>query len=176
MAAMPAPLETPLVGEAAFRQALGRFASGVTFVTAAVDGEPHGLVVSAFTSVSLDPPLVAFCPSRASLTWRRMRGAARFGVNVLSERHAAFVERAAPAGADRFAGLAHAPTASGVPELEGAAAFLECAWVDEHPAGDHWIVLGRVLELRADPAAPPLVVAGGRLGGFREAVSPASSR
>jgi flavin reductase (DIM6/NTAB) family NADH-FMN oxidoreductase RutF len=167
VAAVPAPVLPDAVDEAAFRHALGRFPSGVTFVTAAVDGEPLGLVVSSFTSVSLDPPLVAFCPSRASLTWRRMRAAGRFGVNVLGEEHAAFVERAAPAGADRFRGLAHEPSASGVPIVRGAAAFVECGWHDEHPAGDHWIVVGRVVCLRADRSVAPLVVSGGRLGGLR---------
>ena len=166
MGALPAASHEPPVGAAAFRRALGRFASGVTFVTASVDGEPLGLVVSAFTSVSLDPPLVAFCPSRASLTWRRMRAAGRFGVNVLAEDQAGFVERAAPPGADRFGGVGHGWTASGVPVLEGTAAFVECDIFDEHPAGDHWIVVGLVRSLRADAARPPLVAADGTLGGF----------
>jgi flavin reductase (DIM6/NTAB) family NADH-FMN oxidoreductase RutF len=160
-----APVLEP-VSERAFRQALGRFASGVTFVTATVGGQPLGLVVSAFSSVSLEPPLVAFCPSRASLTWRRMRGAGRFGVNVLSEEQAAFVERAAPAGADRFAGVGYELTPAGVPALRGAAAFVECGFADEHPAGDHWIVLGRVVGVHVDAEAAPLVVSDGRLGGF----------
>src|SRR5207237_5611730 len=86
-----------------FRDALGRFATGVAFVTAAPDGEPAGLIVNSLTSVSLEPPLVAFCPARNSLTWQRMRRTGRFGVNVLGQQHEAFVRRATPAGADRFA-------------------------------------------------------------------------
>jgi 3-hydroxy-9,10-secoandrosta-1,3,5(10)-triene-9,17-dione monooxygenase reductase component len=65
----------------AFRDALSRFATGVAFVTAAPDGEPAGLIVNSLTSVSLEPPLVSFCPSRSSLTWSRIRRAGRFGVN-----------------------------------------------------------------------------------------------
>ena len=80
----------------AFRDALARFATGVAFVTAAPGGEPAGLVVNSLASVSLDPPLISFCPSRGSLTWRRMRRAGRFGVNVLARHHEDFVARATP--------------------------------------------------------------------------------
>src|SRR5947209_7732673 len=80
-------------------------ATGVTFITAAPDGKPAGLIVNAFTSVSLEPPLVAFCPSRSSLTWSRMRRTESFAVNVLGQHHEHFVARATPAGADRFVDL-----------------------------------------------------------------------
>ena len=87
----------------ALRIAFGRWATGVAFVTAKVDGHPLGLIVSTFAAVSLDPPLVSFCPSRDSLTWRRMRHADRFAVNVLEAGHGDFARRAAEPGADRFA-------------------------------------------------------------------------
>src|SRR5205807_2140913 len=70
-----------------FRDALARFATGVAFITAAPDGEPAGLIVNSLTSVSLEPPLVSFCPSRSSLTWSRMRQTKRFAVNVLGRQH-----------------------------------------------------------------------------------------
>ena len=89
----------------AFRDALGRFPTGVAFVTAVPDGEPAGLIVSSLTSVSLEPPLLSFCPSRGSLTWSRMRRTQRFGVNVLGRRHERFARSASPPGADRFAGV-----------------------------------------------------------------------
>jgi hypothetical protein len=95
----------PLLDTRSFRDALGRLATGVVFVTAAPDNEPFGLIVNSLTSVSLQPPLVSFCPSRSSLTWRRMREAGRFGVNVLGHRHKGFVAHAIPAGADRFAAV-----------------------------------------------------------------------
>ena len=88
-----------------FRDALARFATGVAFVTAAPDGQPAGLIVNSLTSVSLEPPLVSFSPSRSSLTWSRMRRTGRFGVNILARQHERFAKRATPAGADRFAGL-----------------------------------------------------------------------
>ena len=87
-------IEEPIAG--AFRTALGRFPTGVAFVTAVPDGEPAGLIVSSLTSVSLEPPLLSFCPSRRSLTWSRMRRTQRFGVNVLGRRHERFATRRGP--------------------------------------------------------------------------------
>jgi len=156
--ALPAPVDPRRVPDArAFRDALGRFATGVAFVTAAPDGEPSGLIVNSLTSVSLDPPLVAFCPSRRSLTWARMRRARRFGVNVLGRRHERFARRVAPAGADRFADLDWETGRGGVPLLTDALAVLECETVAEHPAGDHSIVVGRVEALRIAAIDEPLL-------------------
>jgi 3-hydroxy-9,10-secoandrosta-1,3,5(10)-triene-9,17-dione monooxygenase reductase component len=140
-----------------FRDALGRFATGVAFVTAAPGGEPTGLIVNTLTSVSLEPPLVSFCPARSSLTWSRMRRAGRFGVNVLGRQHERFAVRATPAGADRFAGLDWELGRHGVPLVADALASLECEIYAEHRAGDHWIVVGRVDELRISPTDEPLV-------------------
>jgi 3-hydroxy-9,10-secoandrosta-1,3,5(10)-triene-9,17-dione monooxygenase reductase component len=140
-----------------FRDALGRFATGVAFVTAAPHGEPAGLIVNSLTSVSLEPPLVSFCPSRSSLTWSRMRRSGRFGVNILGRQHQPFARRAIPAGSDRFAGLDWEPGSSGVPLLTDALASLECEIVAEHPTGDHSIVVGRVHSLRISPINDALV-------------------
>jgi 3-hydroxy-9,10-secoandrosta-1,3,5(10)-triene-9,17-dione monooxygenase reductase component len=150
----------------AFRAALGRYATGVAFVTAAPGGEPAGMIVNSLASVSLHPPLVSFCPSRSSLTWARMRRARRFGVNVLGSRHERFARRATPAGADRFAGLDWELGHGGVPLLADALAALECEIVDEHPAGDHWIVVGRVDGLRVPPPQGPLVFFAGEFDGL----------
>jgi 3-hydroxy-9,10-secoandrosta-1,3,5(10)-triene-9,17-dione monooxygenase reductase component len=140
-----------------FRDAFGRYATGVAFVTAAPDGEPAGLIVNSLSSVSLQPPLLSFCASRHSLTWSRMRRARRFGVNVLRWQHERFATRATPAGADRFDGLDWELGCGGVPLLTDALATLECEIVAEHPVGDHWIVVGRVDHLRASPISAPLV-------------------
>jgi 3-hydroxy-9,10-secoandrosta-1,3,5(10)-triene-9,17-dione monooxygenase reductase component len=105
-----------------FRDALAKFATGVAFITAAPDGESAGLIVNSLTSVSLVPPLVSFCPGRSS----RMRRARRFGVNVLGRQHEWFAQRAAPAGADRFAGVDWELGHGGVPLLTDALASLEC--------------------------------------------------
>jgi 3-hydroxy-9,10-secoandrosta-1,3,5(10)-triene-9,17-dione monooxygenase reductase component len=161
--AAPAPV-APAPEARSFRDALGRFATGVAFVTAAPDGELAGLIVNSLTSVSLEPPLVSFCPSRSSLTWSRMRRAGRFGVNVLGRQHERFAMRATPAGADRFAGLNWELGPRGVPLLTDAFATLECEILAEHPAGDHWIVVGRVTTSAPSPLKDPLVFFAGAFG------------
>jgi 3-hydroxy-9,10-secoandrosta-1,3,5(10)-triene-9,17-dione monooxygenase reductase component len=150
-----------------FRDALGRFATGVAFVTAAPGGEPAGLIVNSLASVSLEPLLVSFCPSRSSLTWSRMRRTGRFGVNVLARRHELFAIRAARPGADRFAGLDWELGRRGVPLFTDALTGLECEIVAEHPAGDHWIGLGRVQHLRMSPMDEPLLFFAGAFAGMR---------
>ena len=151
----------PATAERAFRRALGRFATGVTLITA-----PGGasLVVNAFMSVSLDPPLVAFSVGHSSLTWRRMRRSARLGINVLDSSVDDVRDRARP-GADRLAGL-EVRDAHGVPRLAQATAFLVADVVDERAVGDHVLVTCAVLEADSDDNRRPLVFFGGALGSF----------
>jgi flavin reductase (DIM6/NTAB) family NADH-FMN oxidoreductase RutF len=144
----------PALDERRLRDGFGRFATGVAFVETRVGGVPLGLIVSSFAAVSLDPPLVSFCPARDSLTWRRMRKAGGFTVNVLGAGHGGFARRAAAPGADRFA-----------EPLEDTLAVMECDRVAEHAAGDHWIVVGRVRELSVLDGSP-LVYFRGRFGAF----------
>jgi flavin reductase (DIM6/NTAB) family NADH-FMN oxidoreductase RutF len=151
----------------AFRDALGSYATGVAFVTAAPDGKPTGLIVNSLTSVSLDPPLIAFSPARASLTWQRMRRTGRFGVNVLGGHHEAFARRAIPAGADRFAGIDWEFGPGGAPLLSDALATLECEIIAEHAAGDHWIVVGLVDGLHTRRTRSPLIFFAGAFEALR---------
>lgn len=150
----------------AFRDALGRFPTGVAFVTAMPDGEPAGLIISSLTSVSLEPPLLSFCPSRSSLTWSRMRRTQRFGVNVLGRRHERFARSASRPGADRFAGVDWELGPRGMPLITDALAALECDIAAEHPAGDHWIVVGQVHSIHMSPPDDPLVFFAGTIGGL----------
>jgi flavin reductase (DIM6/NTAB) family NADH-FMN oxidoreductase RutF len=144
--------------ERAVRAAFGRFATGVAFVSADVEGTPHGLIVSSFAAVSLRPPLVSFCPAMDSMTWRRMRRAGRFTVHVLDETRGPFVRQAAEPGADRFA----EPDA-----LRRAVAVIVCDVEAEHAAGDHWIVVGRVRRLWTPRGGrAPLIYFAGRFGRF----------
>lgn len=168
---MAAPAEAhlrPRLEPRALRDALGRFATGVAFITAAPGGQPAGLIVNSFTSVSLEPPLVSFSPARSSLTWSRMRRAGRYGVNVLGRQHELFVAQAAPAGADRFAGLDWTPGRSGVPLLTDALVRLECEIVAEHVAGDHSIVVGQVSYLDISPRSDPLVFFAGEFASVQQ--------
>jgi 3-hydroxy-9,10-secoandrosta-1,3,5(10)-triene-9,17-dione monooxygenase reductase component len=150
---MSQPLQAAAVAPADLRRAASRFATGVALVTAPGS---LALVVNSFFSASLEPPLVAFTPSRASLTWRRMRRTGRFGVSVLDAAHVSSIRERARPGADRLAGL-DLELLDGVPVLRDALAALVCTLDAEHPAGDHSIVVGRVLAIRHGDARPPLV-------------------
>src|SRR5438874_190454 len=166
---LAAPVPAAPAPEArSFRDALGRFATGVAFVTAAPDGEPAGLIVNSLSSVSLEPPLISFCPSRSSLTWSRMRRTGRFAVNILGQQHKPFATRATPASADRFAGIDRQFGDTGVPLLTDALASFECAIVAEHPTGDHWIVVGQVNNLHVSPVSDPLIFFAGAFGAPRQ--------
>ena len=162
----PAPPPPPLgPGEAKFRQVLGHFATGVTVVTS-VDGDgPIGLAVNSFTSVSLDPPLVAICVNRASTTWPRIRTVGHFTVNILGADQEA-VSRTFASTADRFLGIGWRPSPSGGPVLDGALAWIDAAIDAEHDAGDHILVVGRVSALDVAREAAPLVFYRGGYGRF----------
>jgi flavin reductase (DIM6/NTAB) family NADH-FMN oxidoreductase RutF/DNA-binding IclR family transcriptional regulator len=152
------------------RDVLGHFATGVTIVTA-IDaaGEPTGFAVGSFTSVSLDPPLVAFLPARTSTTFPKVREAASFCVNVLGSDQEEVCRLFATRGADKFSKLKWEPAPSGAPVLEGATAWLDCTIETIHEAGDHLIVVGRVRDLDIVHAGPPLVFLRGGYGRFEPA-------
>ena len=138
------------------RTVLGSFASGVTVVTAVGD-EPLGFTCQSFASLSLDPPLVALCPARSSVTWPRIREIGRFCVNVLAEDQEALSGRFAHTGTGKYAGLRWSPGPSGAPVLEGAVAWMDCTLWAEYAGGDHTVVIGMVRGLSARPDRPPLL-------------------
>lgn len=154
-----------------FRQVLGRFATGVVAITALdpANGEPCGLAANSFTSVSLDPPLVAFCVAHTSTSWPRVRGGKVVTVNVLAEDQQAVCAQMATRGGDKFAGLKWSGSPGGNPVLEGALAWMDCAVEAEHPAGDHMIVVARVLQLDTHADGGPLLFFRGGYGGFVDA-------
>ncbi|MFE1925517.1 flavin reductase family protein [Streptomyces asoensis] len=156
------------VDQGEFRRVLGSFASGVTVVTAAAaEGEagPAGFACQSFSSLSLDPPLVAFMVGRTSTSWPRIARAGAFCVNVLSAAQGPLCRAFAATGTDKFAGVAHDPCpVSGAPRLAGALAWIDCAIHAVHTGGDHLIVVGRVNALGTGDGAgePPLLFHRGR--------------
>jgi flavin reductase (DIM6/NTAB) family NADH-FMN oxidoreductase RutF len=148
------------VSAAAFRHAMGHFATGVTVVTSVgADGQPVGTTANAVTSVSLDPPLVLVCLDHASHTLAALRSHGAFVVNVLSapQQHlsANFARRGLAAAWD---GVRHRPGPTGSPRLHGTLATVECTVQHQLTAGDHEIVVGRVREVVAGrPDDPPLL-------------------
>jgi 3-hydroxy-9,10-secoandrosta-1,3,5(10)-triene-9,17-dione monooxygenase reductase component len=151
---------------ATFRTVLGHFCSGITIVTAVDEGEPVGLTCQSFTSVSLDPPLVLFVPGKGSLSWPRIRSAGHFCANVLNDEQEELGRRFAVKGLDKFAGVGWRPGPTGSPILDGCLAFVECRVEAVHDAGDHEIVVGRVVDLGAAPSGSPLLFYRGGYGRF----------
>jgi flavin reductase (DIM6/NTAB) family NADH-FMN oxidoreductase RutF len=154
----------------AFREALGRFASGVVVVTTTMPEGPIGFTASAFSSVSLDPPLVLVCVGKKSSIYGNLLRASLFGVSVLDERQAWIADQFARPGVDRFVGV-RLRSATRVPLIEGAIAQLECSRHAVHDAGDHAILVGEVLE-SVPATGRPLVHYARAFGGF--AVEPAA--
>jgi flavin reductase (DIM6/NTAB) family NADH-FMN oxidoreductase RutF len=141
---------------AALREAFGHFPSGVVAVCAEIDGEPVGMAASSFVSVSLDPPLVAFCVQNTSTTWSRLRGSPRIGISVLGEAHDRAVRSLAAKTGNRFEGLTTA-TQSGALFIDGASVWMNTTIADQVPAGDHAIVVLRITELMVRPDVAPIV-------------------
>lgn len=131
--------------------------------TADAEGRPAGLTVSAFTSLSLDPPLVLVCVDHKAQSYPALRDAAGFAVNVLSTEHEALSRRFASTGLDKFDGVPFQRGRRGLPLLDGALAWLECVTVRRHLEGDHTIFVGRV-ERAGAGAGEPLLYYRGRYG------------
>lgn len=151
---------------ATYRTVLGHFATGVVLVTAMDGDEPVGMACNSFTSLSLDPPLVLFCAAKSSTTWPRIQAARKWAANFLDEDSEQICRLFAEKGADRFAHIAFSPGRSGAPIIQDALAFVDCETVTEHDAGDHLIVVGRVIELGYQHEGRPLLFYRGGYGRF----------
>ena len=144
-----------------FRRVLGHFATGVTIVTTCdADQRPTGLTASAFSSVSLDPPLVLICVDHKSQSYPALREAGRFGINVLHLDHEPMSRRFASTRLDKFEGVAFRMGGLGVPLIEGALAHIECRTVSAHVEGDHTIFVGRVESAQVGEGEPLLYYRG----------------
>ncbi|MFM8303725.1 MAG: flavin reductase family protein [Actinomycetota bacterium] len=166
MSQEPAPARENVLtpDQAGFRTVLGRFATGVTVITAVADGEPAGLAVNSFTSVSLDPPLVLFSVARTSSTWPRIERARKFAVNILGEHQEELSRLFSTPDVDRFARIDWHLGVGGSPVLHDTLAYLDCEFWAEYDGGDHIIVVGRVLDLGVTHDAGPLLYFQGRYG------------
>lgn len=167
---MPDDIEltgAPTFDAARYRQVLGHFCTGVTIIAAVHEGQPVGFTFQAFTSVSLDPPLVAVCPSRESSTWPRIRAAGTFCANILGEDQEALCRAFATRGGERFHGVGWRRShATGSPVLSDVLAWVDCRLEAEHEAGDHLIAVARVVDLGLEKHALPLLFYRGGYGRF----------
>jgi 3-hydroxy-9,10-secoandrosta-1,3,5(10)-triene-9,17-dione monooxygenase reductase component len=151
---------------AEYRRVLGHLPTGVTVITADGDAGPVGMAANSITSVSIDPPLILFCPARSSTTWPALRAAGRFCVNVLAGHHEELSRKFALRHVDRFADIPWSARPGG-PGLDEAVAWIDCHLRDEHEAGDHTIAVADVLGIEAAAGAEPLVFFRGAYGTFR---------
>ncbi|CAB5004084.1 MAG: flavin reductase [Actinobacteria bacterium] len=159
-----------------FREVLGHYPTGVALVAAlAPEGDPVGMVVGSFTSVSLDPPLVAFLPAIGSGTFARLRQSGTFVINVLSAEQEGLCRTFASRSDDKWAGVDWHASASGDPILRDAVAWIECAVESITEAGDHYLVIGRVRDLSVQSPVTPLVFFQGGYGRFTQSSLVAAS-
>ncbi len=140
-----------------FRHLLSQLATGVCIVTLRdAAGVDQGMTVSAFTSLSLSPPLVLACIDRDATLAPALADATHLGVSILADTHRELSQKFAESGADRFAGVPIRRGAGGVALIEGAVAQMETRIVAQHPGGDHTIVVGEVLAGTVSGGAPLL--------------------
>jgi 3-hydroxy-9,10-secoandrosta-1,3,5(10)-triene-9,17-dione monooxygenase reductase component len=157
------------LSEAHYRHVLGHFASGLAVVTASTCAGPVGFTCQSFSAVSIDPPLVLLCPGVTSTTWPRVRATGAFAVNILAAEQATLSRGFARAAADRFSGVAWRPgPVARAPVIDGVLTWLECRIEAEHRAGDHYVVLGRVLAMEATDGDPLIYFR----GAFHQPVTP----
>ena len=155
----PIPVDDPAAAERArrFRDVLGMFATGVTVVTSMSGNEPVGMTCQSFSSVSLDPPLVMFCPAKTSRAWPLMRQAGFFCVNFLTAGQQHISNGMATKGSAKFHGVGWKPAPTGAPLIDGVLGYVDCLIDRVHEAGDHYIVVGRVQELDVGDGGPGAV-------------------
>lgn len=146
-----------------FRQALGRFSTGVAVITTRAPGGGRvGITANSFSAVSLDPPLILWSIRNEAPSLPALLESGVFAVNILAQEQADLSHRFATPQEDKFAGLACSEGHGGCPVLEGAMALFECDLERSIPAGDHQILLGRVVRASFDDTASPLLFSCGR--------------
>lgn len=139
----------------AFRQALGQFCTGITIITTMHDGEPNGFACQSFAALSLEPPLVLFCPTRMSRSWQAIEASGKFCVNILTESQREVCARFGSREPDKFAGVDWHESGLGSPVLDNSLAHIDCTVHAVQDGGDHFIVIGAVQSLSEVPSVKP---------------------
>ncbi len=159
--------EDPPIDAGDFRTVLGHFPTGVTVVTSAGTDRPIGVAIGSFASISLDPPLVGFFLGTRSGSWPPMEASGYFCVNVLCQDQLELCGLMASKADDKFDGVeTEAAPGSGAPILPDVHAVIDCRIHQVVPAGDHNLIIGRVLSLESRRDAPPMVFYKGQYGTF----------
>lgn len=146
------------IDQGTFRRILGHYPTGICAITATqADGVPAAMIVGSFTSVSLNPPLVAFFPDKGSSSWRKIEACGRFCVNALGDHQEALCRTLSSKDPYKFENVPHHQSEGGSPILDGALAWIDCSLYAVHEAGDHYIVIGEVLALDTHHPGTPLL-------------------
>ncbi|MFF9607557.1 flavin reductase family protein [Streptomyces sp. NPDC014684] len=157
------------VDEDAYRTAVSSFATGLTVVTIMEGRIPFGFTCQSFMSLSLNPRLISFAVSRDSLTWPQLRDSGLFCINVLGVDQGDLAHRFATPEIDRFSGIEwHQSTVSGAPHLAGAEAWIDAQVDRTYPAGDHYLVVGRVTATEVGERSEPLIYHRSRFAALRQ--------
>ena len=162
MTEMPQKSFDPKSDANSFRNALGNFATGVTLITTDSPEGPVGIIANSFTSVSLDPPLVLWCPAKASRRFEHFAGSRRFAIHVLAEEQQHIAE-AFSKSKTAFDDVPQHKSHCGMPLIDNALATLECSLHSDHDAGDHLIIVGEVTKCHKR-AGQPLIYFNGQYG------------
>ena len=154
------PVSSVDIDPRTFRAVLGQFCTGITIITT-MDGQnggqpvPIGFACQSFAALSLDPPLVLFCPTKVSRSWQAIEASGRFCVNVLHEKQKDVSARFGSKEADKFAGIDWTPSKLGSPVIKGTLAHIDCTVASVHDGGDHFVVFGAVHSLSEVPKEKP---------------------
>lgn len=149
-----------------FRRVLGQFCTGITIITTVDDGEPVGFACQSFAALSLDPPLVLFCPTKGSRSWAAIERTGKFAVNVLAEEQQAVCARFGSREPDKFAGIDWTPSPLGSPIIDKSLAHIDCTVETVHDGGDHYVVFGRVSSMSEIKTERPLLFYRGQYTGI----------
>lgn len=150
-----------------FRNAMGRFCSGVVVVTGIESEAAVGFTAQSFVSLSLEPKLIAICPAKSSTSWSRIRESGSFCINVLSAEQTNLSNAMARSGGNKFEGVDWRKGETGSPILHNSLCHIDCKLSVEHDAGDHTIAVGEVIDFQvAGATSAPLLFFGGSYGDF----------
>ncbi len=145
----------PQIDPRTFRSVLGQFCTGITVITTMHNDLPVGFACQSFAALSLDPPLVLFCPTKVSRSWTAIKDTGRFCVNVLHEKQKDLSTRFGSKESDKFAEIDWRPSPLGSPIIAGSLAHIDCTVHSVHDGGDHLVVFGSVSSLSEVPKAKP---------------------
>ncbi|SKR08403.1 3-hydroxy-9,10-secoandrosta-1,3,5(10)-triene-9,17-dione monooxygenase reductase subunit [Mycobacteroides abscessus] len=166
-------MSTPEIDPRTFRNVLGQFCTGITIITTTHEDVPVGFACQSFAALSLEPPLVLFCPTKQSRSWAAIEASGKFCVNVLAEDQREVSARFGSREPDKFAGINWRPSGLGSLIINGSLAHIDCEVANVHDGGDHWVVFGSVKELSeravipsAESAARPLLFYRGQYTGI----------